>query len=202
MPTLAPRTSLLAAAGFLAALVLAGAAWLRLQPPGAPGANAPDQADSAAVCFTPPQDCTSAIVREIRAARRSVLVQAYTFTSTPIAEALEAAHRRGVAVQVILDSGALGEHAGVARRLAAAGIPVFVDDPVGIAHNKVMVLDESTVITGSFNFTRSAEDRNAENLLILHDPSVAAAYAANWERRRRASVPYDPAARAPVTVGG
>jgi phosphatidylserine/phosphatidylglycerophosphate/cardiolipin synthase-like enzyme len=142
-------------------------------------------------CFTPPADCTSLLLREIDAARRQVLVQAYSFTSRPIAEALVAARRRGVEVRVIIDSAAATGPGSVLPLLAGAGIPVLIDDPSGIAHNKVMVIDGARVVTGSFNFTRSAEDRNAENLLVLHDPRLAAAYAANWESRRRVSVPAE-----------
>ena len=122
---------------------------------------------------------------ELASARRRVLVQAYSFTSHPIAEALVAAHRRGVEVRVLMDSEAADGPASVRAVLERARIPVQRDDPPGIAHNKVIVIDESRVITGSFNFTRAAEDRNAENLLVLRDPALAGAYAANWERRKR-----------------
>lgn len=172
----------------LGALLATALPRARLLPSGAP------PPDWASVCFTPPEDCTSRIEREIGAARQEVLVQAYGFTSRPIADALVAAHDRGVSVRVILDgAAAASEDAAIARQLARARIPVQVDDPSGIAHNKVMVLDRSSVITGSFNFTRSAEDRNAENLVVLRDPALAEAYAANWQRRSRVSVPLDQA---------
>jgi|GEM_PF-1028404 len=143
------------------------------------------------VCFTPGGNCADLIVREIGRAQRQVLVQAYSFTSPTIAQALIAAKRRGVDVQVILDRSQLSERYGSGDFLSHAGIPVLVDDPPGIAHNKVMVIDGEVVITGSFNFTRSAQERNAENLLVLRDQTLAADYMANWERRRAASVPYD-----------
>lgn len=86
-----------------------------------------------------------------------------------------------------MDSEAAEGPASVRATLARGGIPVLLDDPAGIAHNKVMILDETRVITGSFNFTRAAEERNAENLLVLRDPALAAAYTANWESRQRAA---------------
>jgi phosphatidylserine/phosphatidylglycerophosphate/cardiolipin synthase-like enzyme len=71
------------------------------------------------------------------------------------------------------------------------GIDAYIDDRVTIAHNKVMVLDRTSVITGSFNFTTAAQTRNAENVMLLKDePKIAAAYADNWERRFRQSRPY------------
>jgi phosphatidylserine/phosphatidylglycerophosphate/cardiolipin synthase-like enzyme len=74
--------------------------------------------------------------------------------------------------------------------LSNAGIPVWVDTRVSIAHNKVIVLDGKTVITGSFNFTAAAQAKNADNLLVIRDAELAARYRANWENRRAVSVPY------------
>ncbi|MGP0093987.1 MAG: phospholipase D-like domain-containing protein [Xanthobacteraceae bacterium] len=73
---------------------------------------------------------------------------------------------------------------GSAAFLGRQGITVLIDDQVSKAHNKVMVIDRRDVITGSFNFTRAAQERNAENVLLIKDDSgLAAAYAANWQRR-------------------
>jgi phosphatidylserine/phosphatidylglycerophosphate/cardiolipin synthase-like enzyme len=73
---------------------------------------------------------------------------------------------------------------GSAGRRRNAGIAVWVDTRVAIAHNKVMVVDGVTVITGSFNFTAAAQNRNAENLLVIRDPALAARSRENWQRRR------------------
>lgn len=153
----------------------------------------PAWAGDARVCFTPGEDCTGMLVTEIATARREILVQAYGFTNPAIAQALADARRREVAVSVILDGGALGQKAGsaVAQQLAAAGIHILVDGDHAIAHNKVMVIDGSTVVTGSFNFTRSAQSRNAENLVILHDETLAGRYAANWHRHADHSPPFE-----------
>jgi phosphatidylserine/phosphatidylglycerophosphate/cardiolipin synthase-like enzyme len=66
--------------------------------------------------------------------------------------------------------------------LSAGGVAMFVDSAhrPGLAHNKVMVIDQAVVMTGSFNFTKAAETRNAENLPIIHDPALAAQYARNF----------------------
>lgn len=144
------------------------------------------------VCFTPGQDCTGVIVAELDGAKRTVLVQAYSFTSAPIAKALVDARKRGIDVRVILDKSQRSERYSSAQFLVNAGIPTWIDDKVAIAHNKVMVIDGTTVITGSFNFTKSAQEKNVENLLVLRDPDLASKYAANWESRRQKSVPYSP----------
>jgi len=147
------------------------------------------------VCFTPGGKCTDLIVSEIAGARHSILVQAYSFTSVPILSALKAAHARGVDVEVIVDRSSAwrsksGSHYSAATYLTNAGIPVWVDTKVAIAHNKVMVIDGETVITGSFNFTGAAQNHNAETLMVLVDPALATQYKANWERRRSVSTLY------------
>lgn len=129
-------------------------------------------------------------MRELAAAKAHVLVQAYSFTSQPIARALAAAARRGVKVEVILDKSQRQEHHTAAPLLVQAGVPVEIDAAHAIAHNKVMVIDGETVLTGSFNFTTSAEERNAENLLVIRDAALAARYAKNWEAHRAHSTPY------------
>lgn len=147
-------------------------------------ALADETAVVASVCFSPRGGCTDTVVRELAAARHSVRVLAYSFTSDPIAEALEAAEARGVDVQVVLDkSNRTGRYTD-APELARAHVPLTIDAAHAIAHNKVMVIDGATVITGSFNFTTAAELHNAENMIVLRSPELAAQYTANWERHR------------------
>jgi len=151
------------------------------------------------VCFTPGGDCTDLVVGQIAAARHQILVQAYSFTSVPILSALRAAHARGVDVEVIVDKTSAGvsksgSHYSAAIYLNNAGIPVWVDIKVAIAHNKVMIVDGAVVITGSFNFTAAAQNRNAENLLVISDPTIAAQYRDNWRRRQGVSMRFGRAA--------
>jgi phosphatidylserine/phosphatidylglycerophosphate/cardiolipin synthase-like enzyme len=142
------------------------------------------------VCFTPGGNCTDAIVKALGDAKRTVLVQAYSFTSAPIAKALLDAHKRGVQVQVILDKSQRAEKYSSADFLANQGMSTMIDANHAIAHNKVIVIDGETVITGSFNFTKAAQEKNAENALILRDPVLAAQYTQNWEAHRQHSQPY------------
>jgi phosphatidylserine/phosphatidylglycerophosphate/cardiolipin synthase-like enzyme len=142
------------------------------------------------VCFTPGGNCTDAIVKALGDAKRTVLVQAYSFTSAPIAKALLDAHKRGLQVQVILDKSQRAEKYSSADFLANQGVSTMIDANHAIAHNKVIVIDGETVITGSFNFTKAAQEKNAENALILRDPVLAAQYTQNWEAHRQHSQPY------------
>lgn len=166
-----------------AAVVVAQMISQRLQGP-----IVPQQVE---VYFSPRGGATEAIVRELNRAKKSVYVQAYSFTSAPIARALVDAKRRGLQVEIILDKSQRSEKYTEADFTAHAGIPTWIDGNHAIAHNKVMILDEETVITGSFNFTRAAEERNAENVLIIHKtPELARRYMENWREHRKHSEPY------------
>jgi phosphatidylserine/phosphatidylglycerophosphate/cardiolipin synthase-like enzyme len=144
----------------------------------------------AELCFTPGGDCTGMLVQAIGQAQKTIYVQAYSFTSAPIAKALADAERRGVHVEAILDKSQQTARYSGATYLAHAGIPVYIDAKHAIAHNKVMILDGSRVVTGSFNFTKAAQEKNAENLIIIDDAGLAAKYMRNWQEHRGHSEPY------------
>ena len=147
--------------------------------------------ESVRVWFSPNGGCTEAIVEAINGAKRSVRVQAYSFTSAPIAAAIVEAHKRGVDVVVILDKSQKTEKYSSADFVAHAGIPTFIDSKHAIAHNKIIIIDGETVLTGSFNFTKSAEEKNAENLLIITDTALAARYLGNWTEHQKHSQAYE-----------
>jgi phosphatidylserine/phosphatidylglycerophosphate/cardiolipin synthase-like enzyme len=145
------------------------------------------------VYFSPHGGCTEAVVRSINGAKNQVLVEAYSFTSEPIAMALIAAEKRGVDVEVILDKSQEQARGSEADLISESGIPTFVDSAYRIAHDKVMVIDGNKVITGSFNFTRSAEEYNAENLIIIsNDPPLAEQYTSSWRQHLAQSHPFHP----------
>ena len=137
--------------------------------------------DDVTVYFSPAGGAMAAIVDRINRAQTSIDVTAYVLTARQIIDPLADAHRRGVRVRVLLDKKHIG---GVySAALARLGdLPVWRDARHKEAHNKVILIDGHTIITGSFNFTDPAEDTNAENLLILHDkPKLYAAYLADFE---------------------
>ncbi len=151
---------------------------------------------SVQVAFTPWDNAEAIIADGIRQARKQILVQAFSFTSRTLANALIAARKRGVDVQVMADSEQTfsGESSRIPD-LAEAGIPVMLEVRYQSAHNKVMVIDADTadaaVITGSYNWTYAAQKKNAENVLILrHNPDIVNAYAANWRRHYAEALPY------------
>ena len=142
------------------------------------------------VYFSPHGGCTDAIIRDLNQAKNTVLVQAYSFTSALIAKTLLNAHKRGVKVEVILDKSQRTDQYSSATFFFNGGIPVKIDSVHAIAHNKVIVIDGETVITGSFNFTKAAEENNAENLLIINDKKLAEQYIKNWQKHAQHSEVY------------
>jgi phosphatidylserine/phosphatidylglycerophosphate/cardiolipin synthase-like enzyme len=144
---------------------------------------APARAADVDVCFAPGVHCQERIVRELARAKRTIRVQAYSFTSAPIAKALVEAARRGVDVRVVLDKSNRTGRYSAATFLAHAEIPTWIDARHPIAHSKLMIIDEVTVLTGSHNFTKAAT-RNEENLLVLHSPTIARRYAEHWKHHQ------------------
>lgn len=119
-------------------------------------------------------------MEQIDNAKSEILIQAYSFTSAPIAKALLNAHKRGIKVEAILDKSNRSKKYTAATFLLNNNIPVFIDSMHAIAHNKIMIIDREIVITGSFNFTKAAEEMNAENLLIIKSKELANTYIDNW----------------------
>lgn len=131
------------------------------------------------VCFVPGQDCASVAAKAINSAKTTVDIQAYHLTNHKIIASILQAKSRGVQVRVLLDKAGTNE----GFPLLDAGIPVKIDYKKAIAHNKVAIIDNQSVITGSFNFSEGAQKRNVENLIWIKDPKLAQAYAENFRNR-------------------
>jgi phosphatidylserine/phosphatidylglycerophosphate/cardiolipin synthase-like enzyme len=140
--------------------------------------------------FSPGGGATEAVTGEISQAKSEVLVLAYSLSSQPIVKALLEAHRRGLAVKIILDKSERGEGLTPAVLLANAGASVLLDGRHGLAHSSCLIIDGQTVITGSFNYTKASEESNAEDLLIIRTPRLAKVYRDVWEKHRAHSETY------------
>ena len=143
------------------------------------------------VCFSPNGGCTKAIIEQIDNAKSEILIQAYSFTSAPIAKALVNAHKRGVHVEIILDKSNKSAKYSAGDFTAHMGVTTYIDSRHAIAHNKIIIIDKETVITGSFNFTKAAEEKNAENLLIIKNKKLAEIYIDNWYKHKERSERYE-----------
>ena len=141
--------------------------------------------------FSPHGGGAGIIIKAVSEAKKTIKVQAYSFTNADIAKALVDAAKKGVEVRIVLDKSQETEKYSSATFFVNAGLPVRIDDDFAIAHSKVMIIDEETVVTGSFNFTKAAEERNGENVLVLRgNKELAALYLQNWQWRWDASESY------------
>ena len=133
--------------------------------------------------FSPSPQAIRLVQRTISKAEQSVDVAAYSFTSYKIADALIAAHNRGVAVRILLDKGQGKRHYKAIEDLQAAGIPIRINHHYAIMHNKYIIIDSKTVETGSFNYTQNAELHNAENVIVIkNNKKLAKSYMQDWQK--------------------
>lgn len=139
------------------------------------------------LCFTPSSNCARLITNVIDQAKNTIYMQAYGLTHPDIIGSLIKAKGRGVEVRILLDRSNLAQKYSKIEELRQAGIEVGIDTVSGIAHNKIIIADLYTVVTGSFNFTVSAAKRNVENVLIIQDNNIAHSYLQNWLARKSAN---------------
>jgi phosphatidylserine/phosphatidylglycerophosphate/cardiolipin synthase-like enzyme len=155
--------------------------------PQAPAAGLLAARAQTSVGFSPDGSAEHLVLDAIAGARHSIQLAAYSFTASAVAKALIAAHKRGVKVRVLLDWKAnFEDDRRYARHaigaLLTAGVAVRSIDAYPIFHDKFMVIDGRSVQTGSYNYSVSAARYNAENVLVVwNDPTLAAAYARNWD---------------------
>ncbi len=134
------------------------------------------------VCFSRTMDCSSLIRYWISRANESVHVMVYGFTLDDLSEALIEAEERGVEVRVVIERESAYWSGSEYERLLRAGVDVRLDGNPHTMHHKVVVIDGKIVITGSYNWTWSAENRNDENVVILMDEGLAESYEKEFQR--------------------
>lgn len=133
---------------------------------------------SIAVCFTPGKQCEAFITYQIDTAKKELLIEAYHLTNKEIIRHMTYARKRGVDISILIDKVAKRE----AKHLISLGFAVRIDNKPHIAHNKIMIIDRKSVITGSYNFTKNANS-NAENVLLLDDENTIKEYVDNFYKR-------------------
>jgi phosphatidylserine/phosphatidylglycerophosphate/cardiolipin synthase-like enzyme len=131
--------------------------------------------------FSPGDSCARQIAALIDGAQKSIDVCVYTITDDRLSKPLLAAHAHGVAVRILTDDEKASDTGSDIPAFEHAGIAVRVDDSEAHMHHKFAILDDRTLISGSYNWTRSASDRNRENVVITDDPRLLAAFRAEFD---------------------
>ena len=142
------------------------------------------------IYFSPSNGCADTIVSLIKNARKSIYIQAYTFSLKEISDALIDAKKIKIDIQFIGDKSGMSSKGSLIDDINNAGITCFIDSKHRIAHNKIIIIDNKIVVTGSYNFTKNGEIYNAENLVIINDKKIALTYLDNWNNHKSHSIPY------------
>jgi len=149
---------------------------------GSGGVASDDTCPEIAVYFSPSPQPEQAIIEQLDSAQNSIHIAMYYFTDSDLAWAVVHAFERGVEVKVLLDEEQETATYSKSRFLANRGIPVRLYGGEGIMHNKFAVIDGQVVITGSYNWTASAGEKNEENLLVIDCAGLAQTYEAEFQR--------------------
>jgi phosphatidylserine/phosphatidylglycerophosphate/cardiolipin synthase-like enzyme len=130
--------------------------------------------------FSPDDEVMQKLVAEVGKAKKSVRFIAFTYTHADLSGAMIAAFQRGVVVEGVIEN--RGASQGAMPRLFCAKVPVRTDGNKYTMHHKVIIIDDETVVTGSYNFTKSADDSNDDNVIIIRSASLAAVFKAEFDR--------------------
>ncbi len=134
--------------------------------------------------FCPEDECKAQVVRELRGAKSTIRFMLYDLTDNDIALMLVESTTRGIDTEGVLEKRRITSDPSKYTTLHDAGVDVHIDGNSGLLHHKVFIIDNVTVITGSYNPTQSGNTRNDENLIIITDPDVAASYLSEYSRVR------------------
>lgn len=142
--------------------------------------------------FSPEDNPADAVARAVGGARHSIRFMAFSFTDEALAQVMIERARAGVDVSGVIEKRGSETGYGQLVPLREAGIAVLPDGNPYVMHHKVIIIDEETVITGSYNLTGSAARDNDENLLIIHNPEIARLYLEEYERVRQVAAQAEP----------
>ncbi|MCG8651349.1 MAG: phospholipase D-like domain-containing protein [Pirellulales bacterium] len=131
--------------------------------------------------FSPDDHCVGKIIRLFQAARKSVDVCVFTITDDRIKEAILEAHHRKISVRIISDDDKSQDRGSDIEQLDRRGVPVRVDRSEYHMHHKYAVFDNRRLLTGSYNWTRSAAQNNEENFIVTSDARLVKAFGRAFE---------------------
>jgi mitochondrial cardiolipin hydrolase len=141
--------------------------------------------------FSPGDSCRNSITKQISTATQDLLVCVFTISDDLITQSLIAAHRRGVNIRLITDNEKSFDKGSDIAQLASEGIALRMDTTPNHMHHKFMVVDQHSVLTGSYNWTRSAARFNHENIIVTRDPSTVRTFIHEFNKLWPGMAPYE-----------
>ncbi|MFH0977936.1 MAG: phospholipase D-like domain-containing protein [Candidatus Woesearchaeota archaeon] len=132
--------------------------------------------------FCPEDSCKAHVLENLARAKSSIRFMVFSLTDKEIAQMIVEKSRNGLRVQGIMEKQRINMKYEQYKYLNSSGVEVKPDKNKHLMHNKVFIIDNETVITGSYNPTQSGNERNDENILIIHDREIAKQYVEEFER--------------------
>ncbi len=133
------------------------------------------------IYFSPKGGCEDQVLYWLGRANVSVHALIYSFTLDSIGDALIAAHNREVEVKILFEKSQISQYSEY-KRLKASGVPVRNDTNSDLMHDKVLIVDGTIVLMGSFNWSNSAEEDNNENLIVINSTHIATVYEQEFQK--------------------
>ncbi len=146
--------------------------------------------DTSEAYFSPGKACRSAIIHQIIQAVKKIDICVFTISDDLIVNAILSAHKKGIDIKVLTDDDKTKDLGSDIEQLSKEGVAVKIDDTPNHMHHKFMVVDDQTLITGSYNWTRSAAKYNYENILLTKDPGAIKAYLNEFNKLWNSMVDY------------
>jgi cardiolipin hydrolase len=141
--------------------------------------------------FSPGDTCRNSITKQISTAVNNLLVCVFTISDDIITESLIAAHHRGVDIRLITDNEKSFDKGSDIEQLAREGISLRMDTSPNHMHHKFMVVDQHSVLTGSYNWTRGAARFNHENVIVTKDPNTVRLFTHEFNKLWPTMAPYN-----------
>jgi len=132
--------------------------------------------------FSPGNSCRNTIIQKIKSAKDSVKICVFTISDDQISQEIIACHKRGISVKIITDNDKCFDLGSDIEFIEKKGVPVKIDSSPNHMHHKFCIIDKTTLITGSYNWTRSAAERNQENILVTTEKEVTKSYVREFEK--------------------
>ncbi len=136
----------------------------------------------AQVCFSPKNECSEKICKFIRKAEQSLLICVFTISDNEITKNILAAHARGVDIKIITDNDKTMDKGSDIYQMATQGVKIKVDMSRHHMHHKFAIRDNKALLTGSYNWTRSAEIYNQENFIITGEKKLIKSFRKEFDK--------------------
>ncbi len=145
-------------------------------------ASHPSTADKSYSYFSPGETCRNAIIQQLDEAKKQLKICVFTISDDAITESILRAHKRGVGIMIITDNDKSLDVGSDIEQISRAGVTVKMDRTTDHMHHKFMIADERALLTGSYNWTRSAARVNHENIIVTKEEGMVNSFLTEFDK--------------------